>query len=937
MNNFVQDLGLGELPILSDENKGLNEDLKARQVEIAKLKGLNSDEGTAVDQIFSHWNNLKDSIGISKNVKVAKRQNLATEHNLLRFSQVCMERNYRDLTDLQTTIDKVIDANETLEEDITAKATINELLEDEHMTDVEALLEWAAELDSHEEDMMALLKYQNADLNHIKLIHLRLEKLRQKAAKDKKLLDEASTENKMSLLALDKTAVEFRTLHEDRQKALDKWKEAVDLIERRDMELEELFKTLNDTKGKTTVAETELKQQMTFLANETGNNTELQRLILEEERKAQALNEELEAKETELDELDGQVILERRETWRIGGEIDTTRARWQNAKRQYKHKLSKIGSLNEEIKDLKNLKREGGNKSLSAEEKANEIGRLLDAEQQTHDTLQWELERTQEKKVKNEQNLHELKVKHGHNAKRLKGMKLEKRNLSKKVKLKTDILLKKEEIVLTASYTLSQLERELTRLKGQEVNRVELKALLDQLKVELESRLSDKRNLDHLVHKMMADVGKVTRDLIKCDQQLEKVKGQLEKVDIENESCNKDQKQIQEKIEALLLEEKMIKLNEKKVRQGLESLNKDLMDLQVQDLEVNEKLREERADLESRRELYASQVRCLKEEISTIKGEIRERKDKAEKLKIKYDLIVKALGANQQKEGDSNPMPSHAFQLVKLAQEKAELRDQSETVSKRLEKEEKELLGLENAMTLLKKSNHDFRTANLQKKRDEADNDEVYFLQEKIKLKTKLLRKLKKEFQEATSEADHYKSSILKNQGELELLQRTLEEKSIELRQLDRDMEEQERKLERAQAVRNTLAKELRAVAQNADFFEQDMDLRAEKEKQQSALIKLKEIASIDDDFSSQCQSQLQKIGFSLPTLSRLSVASQRPKVASKQSSAGRYSTGSGSFFRSSQKSVGSSNAGGVVEDSVLVMEMASVPMESHKQQSTTA
>ena len=78
---------------------------------------------------------------------------------------------------------------------------------------------------------------------------------------------------------------------------------------------------------------------------------------------------------------------------------------------------------------------------------------------------------------------------------------------------------------------------------------------------------------------------------------------------MENESCSKESSGIQDKIEALLLEERMMKLNENKVRQGLECLNRDLMDLRVKDMEVNEKLREERTDLESRRELYASQSR----------------------------------------------------------------------------------------------------------------------------------------------------------------------------------------------------------------------------------------------------------------------------------------------------------------------------------------
>lgn len=58
---FVQDLGLGELPILSEENRALNEDLASKQLEIAKFQNLNKEEKATVDRIFGHWNNVKES------------------------------------------------------------------------------------------------------------------------------------------------------------------------------------------------------------------------------------------------------------------------------------------------------------------------------------------------------------------------------------------------------------------------------------------------------------------------------------------------------------------------------------------------------------------------------------------------------------------------------------------------------------------------------------------------------------------------------------------------------------------------------------------------------------------------------------------------------------------------------------------------------------
>ena len=59
-------------------------------------------------------------------------------------------------------------------------------------------------------------------------------------------------------------------------------------------------------------------------------------------------------------------------------------------------------------------------------------------------------------------------------------------------------------------------------------------------------------------------------------------------------------------------------------------------------------------------------------------------------------------------------------------------------------------------------------------------------------------------------------------------------------------MAEQEKKVYRAQNTCITLAKEMRLKVTNGDIFETDMNLRVEKEKQRAALIKLREISSID-------------------------------------------------------------------------------------------
>ena len=874
--NLLETLGIGELPGLSEENNHLNHTLASKQVDISRLSANNREEQEVVGRVFGHWNGIKEALSLNQNINVAKRQEISSEKNFHKYHKTYHARNLRDGKVFEDGIDAYIDKNESLEEEINARATINELLEDEHMTDVEALLKWTEEVDNYEEDIFTLLKYQHADTNKVKELHLKLEKMRQLSSKAKEKLDEFSTENKMAQVALEKTAADFRNLHEERLATMEKWQESVSLVDKRNEELHEVFTKVGEIRAQASDANTELKEQTMFLESERGNVKELQRNIDAEDKKSQRLTEEQEKKEQELDYLDGEVILERRETWRVGGEIDSIRAKWKHVKDEYRHKLLKIETLRKELDGLKRKHAEGGDMALSAEERADQLTSLLHAEIKTHDNIQIELEKTREKKITAEKELHELQVEDDACEERLKGLRLEKTNITVKVKSKSSELNKKEETNLSMGYALSQLEREISRLKGglTDTNRAELKANLDIAKSDLEIRLSDKRNLDHLVHKMMSDVKKVNISINQLTKQQEKVKLELEQIHLENDTCNREHKEVEQKVEALLLEEKMMKLNERKAKQALEELNQELLELQKQDLEVNEKLREQREELESKKELYIAQSRCIKDEIVTIKGETRDRKTRVDKLKIKFGIIVKALGETGKSDDEFHKtLPSHAFQLVKLAQEKAELRDQGEILCKRLEKEEKELVGLESTLTLLKGSNNSYRAINIRKAKHDEENDELEELKAKIQSKLKSIRQLKKQFDEQEDEFRETGELMTKCEKEIDLLQRNVQDRNFELQQLEKDMSEQERKYHRANNIRSNWEKQLRTgmlLDRNPDFYEMDMDLRAEKEKQRSVMLKLREISGVDPEFSNMCIAYLEKVGFNIPALNRL-------------------------------------------------------------------
>ena len=68
--------------------------------------------------------------------------------------------------------------------------------------------------------------------------------------------------------------------------------------------------------------------------------------------------------------------------------------------------------------------------------------------------------------------------------------------------------------------------------------------------------------------------------------------------------------------------------------------------------------------MESKKELYTAQSRCLKDEVSTIKSEIRERKDRIENLKIRHEHTVKAMGETKKVKKKEIKLVPHPFCFV---------------------------------------------------------------------------------------------------------------------------------------------------------------------------------------------------------------------------------------------------------------------------------
>jgi len=98
----------------------------------------------------------------------------------------------------------------------------------------EELEQWALAARQKEEDNLTLEKYRRSDEAKIKELTLQIEKLTIEVARKAKELENEVTETQAAQIELDKTAEEFRRLHQERHELYLQWQETVQNIQRRD-------------------------------------------------------------------------------------------------------------------------------------------------------------------------------------------------------------------------------------------------------------------------------------------------------------------------------------------------------------------------------------------------------------------------------------------------------------------------------------------------------------------------------------------------------------------------------------------------------------------------------------------------------------------------------------------------------------------------------
>jgi chromosome segregation ATPase len=146
----------------------------------------------------------------------------------------------------------------------------------------EELEQWALAARQKEEDNLTLEKYRRSDEAKIKELTLQIEKLTIEVARKAKELENEVTETQAAQIELDKTAEEFRRLHQERHELYLQWQETVQNIQRRDSFIYETGEEYSNLKQFYDKKKGELEAEKSRLEREKENNKETSAQIFQE-------------------------------------------------------------------------------------------------------------------------------------------------------------------------------------------------------------------------------------------------------------------------------------------------------------------------------------------------------------------------------------------------------------------------------------------------------------------------------------------------------------------------------------------------------------------------------------------------------------------------------------------------------------------------------
>lgn len=908
------------IPVANEENKALEDELQRRQKEKSSMENQVKDFEERINAMSAHLKNVRQELTYTQSLCRAREKETETEEHFKILADREVGRLQQEIQRLENELVALREKKNTQENKIFKATQKLEELKCKLNWDQQSLEAWLEESARKDEDSAVIQKYALKDDGKIKTLSLQIEKMTTEANQKRKLLDNELTETISAQVELDIVAETFRRAHLERQQLIRQWEGTIQQMQKRDQEIDNYALLLAQVKQDIREKEMLVNERIQFLKSEVDNNVEYEKKIAVKERQAARLRLDYQDQEANRNRLQAELDTLKATVDRTARDLESIRLQVANLKKETQDKKQRLEVAKEQNDALSQKLKCTNMSTLSVEEKAKQIEEMLKEEEQYVMEIEVQLKQLRELHFKKTQELHNQNTKEKTLISEISGSHATLRNRSSFLHKLDENALKQQKILYNQDFQIQQLERRLSRLKG-EGNKDEKHAL--ELKVaELTRICGDKKsaltllNIQH--NKLQGDVAHGKRELEKIVHEKSGLVNRIEELTLFNAMSDKALKKIRVSKQELMVDENILKLEIKRLRDMLHSKADNVYSLAKRKLQLENAMKERTEEIGVHKEMLKAQLRLVEQERQGISLELHDRLAKIDKMRKRYEVVTISM---MPPEGEEEK--TQAYYIIKAAQEKEELQCEGDELDAKIRKAEKEIRALDNTLQVINSCNDTYKKSFKKVTETSEEYEEKIKLEEqkraaeeKFRYKRRQIKELQEDIQAMTNTLD----CMLKDEASI---QNMVDEKVAYSTQLNKEIEEQKQKLERVLKQCAKLVKEIRSAkkSKGATKEEKDIELRDLREFNRSINKMLVEASEECPDLLTALELYFQQFDLELPTIASTPSSRRSSAPVSVRSSALSSARSSLSSGRSStSKSTTNSNAS--QQASVKVVEM---------------
>ncbi|XP_028611544.1 coiled-coil domain-containing protein 39 isoform X1 [Grammomys surdaster] len=813
------------IPVANQENKILEEQLSKLHKEKSNLQDQLRDYEDRINSMSSHLKNVNQEFLFTQSLYKARENEIESEEHFKAIAERELGRVKNEIQLLEKEMANIRERKSDKENAIFKATQKLDGLKCQMNWDQQALEAWLEESAHKDSDSLTLQKYSQQDDNKIRALTLQLEKLTMECNEKRKLLDSELTETLSAQLELDKAAQDFRKIHAERQELIQQWENTIEQMQRRDQEIDNCALALARIKQEIREKEGVVREKIKFLENEVGNNIEYERRISVAERKVSKCRMDYQRHEANRSQLKDELDTLKTTLNRTSSDLEALRKNISKVKKDILDETMRLQKLKRHNEVVKHKLKMITEKTISIEEKATNMEDMLKEEEKGLKEVDVQLNIVKGVLFKKVQELQNEITKEKALVSEIEGTRSSLKHLNQRLHKLDFETLKQQEIMYSQDFYIQQVERRMSRLKG-EINSEEKQALetkILELKKTLDERKSTLSLLEAQIKKLHNDLYFIKKSNGKNNDEKESLMNKISELNLFIDRSEKELSKAKAVKEDMMIKDNLLKLEVKRAREMLYSKAEEVLSLEKRKQQLCTAMEERVEEIKVHKAMLTSQIRYVDQQRQTVSSEFHERLSKIDKLKNRYEILTVVM---LPPEGEEEKTQS--YYVIKAAQEKEELQREGDSLDAKINKAEKEIYALQNTLQVLNSCNNNYKQS-FKKVTPSSDEyglkiqleEQKRAADEKYRCKQRQIRELQEDIQsmENTFEVIEHLANNAKEK---------LSEKQTLAFQLRKETEEQKPKLQRVTKQCGRLRREIRILKQTNDetLEEQDIQLR---------------------------------------------------------------------------------------------------------------